>query len=54
MNYLRTGVLLAVLTALFLVVGYALGGQSGLLIALVIAAVGNLVSYWFSDSIVLR
>jgi heat shock protein HtpX len=54
MNYVRTGVLLAVLTALFLVVGYALGGQSGLVIALVMAAVGNLVSFWFSDSIVLR
>lgn len=54
MNYLRTGVLLAALTALFLVVGYALGGQNGLMIALAIALVGNLVSFWFSDSIVLR
>jgi heat shock protein HtpX len=54
MNYLRTGVLLAVLTALFLLVGYALGGRSGLMIALVMAAVGNLASFWFSDSIVLR
>jgi heat shock protein HtpX len=42
------------LTALFLVVGYALGGQSGMLIALAMALVGNLVSFWFSDSIVLR
>jgi heat shock protein HtpX len=54
MNYIRTGVLLAALTALFLVVGYALGGQSGMLIALVMALVGNAVSFWFSDSIVLR
>jgi heat shock protein HtpX len=54
MNYFRTGLLLAALTALFLVVGYALGGQSGMLIALVIALVGNVVSFWFSDSIVLR
>ncbi len=54
MNYFRTGLLLAALTALFLVVGYALGGQSGLLIALAIAFVGNVISFWFSDSIVLR
>ncbi len=54
MNYIRTGLLLAALTALFLVVGYALGGQSGMLIALVIAVVGNAASFWFSDSIVLR
>ncbi|HEX2891348.1 zinc metalloprotease HtpX [Vineibacter terrae] len=54
MNYVRTGLLLAALTALFLVVGYALGGQSGMLIALAIAVVGNVASFWFSDSIVLR
>jgi heat shock protein HtpX len=54
MNYLRTGVLLAALTALFLVVGYALGGQSGMAIAVVFALVTNVVSFWFSDSIVLR
>jgi heat shock protein HtpX len=54
MNYLRTGVLLAALTALFLAVGYLLGGQRGMLIALVIALVGNVASFWFSDSIVLR
>lgn len=54
MNYVRTGLLLAALTALFLVVGYALGGQNGMLIALAIAVVGNVASFWFSDSIVLR
>ena len=54
MNHLRTGLLLAALTALFLVVGYALGGQGGMLMALGFALVGNFVSYWFSDSIVLR
>ena len=38
MNYLRTAILLAGLTALFMGVGYLIGGQTGALIALVIAA----------------
>jgi len=54
MNYLRTAILLAGLTALFMAIGYLIGGQSGLLIALVIAAATNLFSYWNSDKIVLR
>ncbi len=49
---LRTVLLLGTLTALFLFVG-SLFGQSGLLIALVLAAVMNFGSYWFSDRIVL-
>jgi heat shock protein HtpX len=54
MNRLKTMMLLAVLTALFLWMGQALGGRGGLMIALVFAAVMNFVSYWFSDKIVLR
>jgi heat shock protein HtpX len=54
MNRLKTMMLLAVLTALFLRMGQALGGRGGLMIALVFAAVMNFVSYWFSDKIVLR
>lgn len=52
-NFLRTGVLFAVLTALFMVVGYFIGGTSGMLIALVIAAGTNLFAYWNSDKMVL-
>ena len=53
MNWMRTTVLLAALTGLLLVVGQALGGHSGMLIALVFAVVMNLGSYWFSDKLVL-
>jgi heat shock protein HtpX len=53
MNYLRTAVLLAGLTALFMAVGYLIGGQAGALIALVVAAATNLLSYWNADKLVL-
>jgi heat shock protein HtpX len=52
-NHLRTFVLLAVLTALFVGVGYAIGGPTGMLIALLFAGGMNLVSYWNADRIVL-
>ena len=54
MNRMKTMVLLAVLTALFLFVGRALGGPTGLGIAIVLAGVMNFAAYWFSDKIVLR
>jgi heat shock protein HtpX len=54
MNRLKTVVLLATLTALFLFIGQAIGGRSGLIIALFIAGAMNFASYWFSDKIVLR
>jgi len=53
MNYLRTAVLLAGLTALFMAVGYLIGGAGGAFIALVLAAVTNLFSYWNADKLVL-
>lgn len=53
MNYLRTAILLAGLTALFMGVGFLIGGQSGAMIALVIAAAMNFVAYWNADSLVL-
>jgi heat shock protein HtpX len=53
MNYLRTAILLAGLTALFMAVGYLIGGQAGMMIALVVAAAMNLFSYWNSDKLVL-
>jgi hypothetical protein len=53
MNYLRTAILLAGLTGLFMAVGYLIGGGAGALIALVIAAATNLFSYWNADNLVL-
>jgi len=53
MNYVRTAILLAGLTALFMGVGFLIGGKSGALIALVIAAAMNLFSYWNADKLVL-
>jgi heat shock protein HtpX len=53
MNYLRTAILLAGLTALFMGVGYLIGGQGGAMIAFVVAAAMNLISYWNADKIVL-
>jgi heat shock protein HtpX len=53
MGKLKTAALLGGLTALVLAVGYYFGGEQGALIALVISAVMNFGSYWFSDKIVL-
>jgi heat shock protein HtpX len=53
MPYARTAVLLAALTALFLGIGYLIGGQAGMLIALVLALGTNLFAYWNSDKVVL-
>ena len=54
MNYFRTALLLAALTGFFLVVGYLLGGQTGLVLALIVALGMNLFAYWNSDKMVLR
>ncbi|MGY3696346.1 heat shock protein HtpX [Bradyrhizobium sp. USDA 3240] len=53
MNYFRTALLLAGLTALFMSVGYLIGGGTGAVIALVVAAATNLFTYWNSDRMVL-
>lgn len=53
MNQMRTFILLAGLTALLVVLGQALGGKNGMIIALVMAAAMNVWSYWFSDQMVL-
>jgi heat shock protein HtpX len=53
MNYLRTAILLAGLTALFMGVGYLVGGSRGALIAFVFAAATNFFAYWKSDSLAL-
>ena len=53
MSGMKTTLLLATLTGLFLMVGQALGGRSGMTLALVLAAVMNFVSFFWSDKIVL-
>ncbi len=54
MNSIKTGILLAGLTALFMGAGFLLGGEVGMVIALVIACATNLFAYWNADKIVLR
>ena len=54
MNMIRTAMLLAFMTALFMGVGYLIGGSSGMAIAFVVAAGMNLFSYWNADKMVLR
>ncbi|MFL5331875.1 MAG: M48 family metalloprotease, partial [Geminicoccaceae bacterium] len=54
MNMARTGLLLAAMTALFLAIGWLLGGRSGALIALAIALGTNVFAWWSSDQMVLR
>lgn len=54
MSYVKTAILLAGLTGLFLAVGFMIGGEAGMLIALVIAIGMNFFAYWNSDSMLLR
>ena len=53
MNGLKTVFLMSAMMALFLLVGYVIGGRSGMTIAFVFSLVMNFGSYWFSDKIVL-
>ena len=53
MNYMKTAILLAGMTALFMGVGYLIGGEGGMFIALLFAAGINVFSYWNSDKLVL-
>jgi heat shock protein HtpX len=53
-NGMKTALLLGALSGVLLVIGQALGGQSGLVFAFAFAVIMNFVSYWFSDKIVLR
>lgn len=54
MNLMKTAMLMAAMTAIFIGVGYMIGGQSGMVIAFVIAAGMNVFAYWNSDKAVLR
>jgi heat shock protein HtpX len=54
MNTLKTAFLLTLMTLLFILVGRLVGGNQGMVVAFVFAALMNLGTYWFSDKIVLR
>ncbi|MFM2405459.1 MAG: hypothetical protein RL223_3339 [Pseudomonadota bacterium] len=53
-NLLKTAVLMAAITALFMAIGQWLGGRAGMMLALAVALGMNFFSYWFSDRMVLR
>jgi heat shock protein HtpX len=53
-NLLKTAVLMAAITALFMALGAMLGGQQGMVLALVVALAMNFFSYWYSDKLVLK
>lgn len=53
-NLLKTAVLMAAITALFMLLGRMIGGQTGMMVAFVVALGMNFFSYWFSDKLVLR
>ena len=54
MNYVKTAMLLAFLTAIFVAMGALIGGEAGMLIAFLVALAMNLFSFWKSDTMVLR
>jgi len=53
-NLMKTAILMAAITALFMAIGSVLGGQQGMALALLIALGMNFFSYWFSDKLVLK
>ena len=53
-DQIKTTILLAGLTFLLLTFGFAIGGTTGLTIALLLTATMNIVSYWYSDKLVLK
>lgn len=54
MNIVRTGILMAAMTGLFLAAGFLLGGQTGMVVAFVLALGMNFYAYWNSDKLVLK
>ncbi len=53
-NLMKTAILMAAITALFMAIGSVLGGQQGMMLALVVAVGMNFFSYWYSDKMVLK
>jgi heat shock protein HtpX len=54
MNLVKTAMLIAFMTALFMAIGYMIGGSGGMIVALVVAMLMNVFSWWNSDKMVLR
>ena len=54
MNYLRTSILLAAMTGLFLAIGFMFGGEVGMAIPFIIALGMNAFAYWNADKMALR
>ena len=54
LNNVKTVGLMALMTILLMVFGGVLGGRGGAIFALIIAAVLNIGSYWFSDQVIMR
>lgn len=54
MNRIKTFFLLSLLTVLMVLMGNAIGGKSGMMLAFLMASAMNFFSYWFSDKIVLK
>lgn len=53
-NMMKTAILMAAITALFMAIGAMIGGRAGMMLALVVALGMNFFSYWFSDKMVLK
>lgn len=53
-NMMKTAILMAAITALFMAIGSMIGGKAGMMLALVVAVGMNFFSYWFSDKMVLK
>ena len=53
-NLMKTAILMAAITALFMAIGSVLGGRQGMMFALIVALGMNFFSYWFSDKLVLK
>jgi len=53
-NMMKTAILMAAITALFMAIGSLLGGRQGMMLALIVALGMNFFSYWFSDTMVLK
>lgn len=53
-NLMKTAILMAAITALFMAIGSLIGGRQGMMLALVVALGMNFFSYWFSDKLVLK
>ena len=53
-NLLKTAVLMAAITALFMAIGATMGGRTGMMLALAVALAMNFFSYWYSDKLVLK